>query len=251
MFTVSKSGDYALPGTPLTRVMNMLLGGAKFLPRPAADRIISRHQFYQVSDAASDATNQGVSMRKWDAMGIQADVRGRSLLDIGCAEGFFCLQAARHGARHVVGIESRFAQMLCATLLARRERLPVRYKVGVFPRLNLGETFDFVLCLSVLHHLTSSKDIWKVLADPGFEADRQTLHGHLTALRALTAPGGRCIIEMPYEYEDEQSRSAVDFNRFCQALTQAGFRQADVVGSWEHAEHNRDRKDRIIYVAQA
>ena len=254
MFVFTKSGDYPLPTPTLSRVMNLFLLGAPFLPEAVAERILRRHRFYQITNGEEQESSgeaQGVSSHKWDALQIEKDLRGRSLLDLGCAEGFFCMQAARKGARDVVGVESRFGPLLCATLLAHRERLRVRFKVGVFPHLALGKQFDFVLCLSVLHHLTSSKDIWKVLSDPTFESDVKTLHHHLKALRALTAQGGRCVIEMPYEYEDEQSRQTADFKRFCQELTRAGFSSATVVGSWEHAAHNRDRKDRIIYYAYA
>ena len=198
MFTVSKSGDYTLPSSGAAAALNLLLRAATVLPATVGNWILRRHRFYQIIDEATTVEEaQGVSMRKWEALNIQQDVRGRSLLDIGCAEGFFCLQAARNGARHVVGVESRFSPLLCATLMADRESLPIRYKIGTFPKVRLPHPFDFVLCLSVLHHVTSSKDIWKILSDSAFASDLRTLQSHLKALRQVTARDGRCIIEMP------------------------------------------------------
>jgi tRNA (mo5U34)-methyltransferase len=93
---------------------------------------------------------------KWQrfAGALPADLRGRSVLDIGCNGGFYALEMKRRGADRVVGIDhdpdylaqARFAAEVCAVEIDLRE-LSV-YDVGA-----LGETFDIVLFLGVLYHL--------------------------------------------------------------------------------------------------
>jgi len=94
--------------------------------------------------------------QKWRrfAHSIPADLRGRSVLDIGCNAGFYSIEMKRRGAARVVGIDwdeqyleqARFAAAVCGADIELR-RLSV-YEVG-----ELGERFDLVLFLGVLYHL--------------------------------------------------------------------------------------------------
>lgn len=85
---------------------------------------------------------------------IPADLRGKSVLDIGCNAGFYSLEMKRRGADRVVGIDSdemylaqaRFAANVCGFEIELR-RMSV-YEVG-----KLGEKFDLVLFMGVLYHL--------------------------------------------------------------------------------------------------
>lgn len=93
---------------------------------------------------------------KWRrfADALPADLRGRTVLDIGCNAGFYSIEMKRRGAERVVGIDSdrdyldqaRFAAEVSGVDLEFRE-LSV-YDVGA-----LGERFDVVLFLGVLYHL--------------------------------------------------------------------------------------------------
>jgi tRNA (mo5U34)-methyltransferase len=82
------------------------------------------------------------------------DVRGRTVLDIGCNAGFFAIQMKQRGAARVLGIDSderylaqaRLAAEVCGADIELR-RLTV-YDVGA-----LGERFDVVLFMGVLYHL--------------------------------------------------------------------------------------------------
>jgi 2-polyprenyl-3-methyl-5-hydroxy-6-metoxy-1,4-benzoquinol methylase len=247
----SASGDYVTPGTFRQRLTNLALSCSRFVPGFIGDRILASHTYYQELDENNRGAAQGPSALKWQAMGLPPDLGGRSVLDIGCAEGFFCRETARQGAGYVMGVDTRLSALICARLLARKDGLDVHHRVAVFPRLALGRQFDYVFCLSVLHHTVSTKDIWKVLSDPAHRTDLETLRGHLKALRQLTAPGGRCIIEMPYEYTDQDSKASVDFSRFEDVLLQAGFQKTENLGAWGHAAENREKKDRILYAAHA
>ena len=94
--------------------------------------------------------------QKWRrfAHSIPADLRGKSVLDIGCNAGFYSIEMKRRGAARVVGIDwddryleqARFAAAVCGADIELR-KLSV-YEVG-----ELGERFDLVLFLGVLYHL--------------------------------------------------------------------------------------------------
>jgi tRNA (mo5U34)-methyltransferase len=93
---------------------------------------------------------------KWRrfADALPADLRGRTVLDIGCNAGFYSIEMKRRGAERVVAIDSdndylnqaRFAAEVIGVDLEFRE-LSV-YDVGT-----LDEQFDIVLFLGVLYHL--------------------------------------------------------------------------------------------------
>lgn len=244
------SGAYVLPGTFSRKVFNAALRWAPLVPGPIARGFLRKHRPYQVQGEEANADSQGISWKKWRVLDIPENLAGKSLLDVGCAEGLFCLESARRGASRVVGIDARFTALLSGTFQAKQERLAVAFRIGVFPQLGLRDRFDYVLCLSVLHHLVSSKDIWKVLNDQAYADDLEKLRESLAMLRTLTAPGGRCVVEIPFEYEDEESRRAVNFDRFNQELVKAGFSSSRYLGTWEHAARNQSRKDRPIYSAQ-
>jgi tRNA (mo5U34)-methyltransferase len=93
---------------------------------------------------------------KWRsfAHAMPEDLRGRSVLDIGCNGGFYSIEMKRRGAARVVGIDSDedyLAQARFAAEVTGHEiefRLLSVYDVGA-----LRERFDIVLFLGVLYHL--------------------------------------------------------------------------------------------------
>lgn len=89
------------------------------------------------------------------AHALPADLRGKSVLDIGCNAGFYSLEMRRRGADRVVAIDSDpryLEQARLAFEVAGANDIEVRqldvYDVGL-----LGESFDVVLFLGVLYHL--------------------------------------------------------------------------------------------------
>jgi tRNA (mo5U34)-methyltransferase len=93
---------------------------------------------------------------KWEkiAPAIPADLRGWTVLDIGCNAGFHSIEMKKRGADRVVGIDSdgrylaqaRFAASLLDVDI-ELEQMSV-YEVG-----RLQEKFDLVLFMGVLYHL--------------------------------------------------------------------------------------------------
>ena len=93
---------------------------------------------------------------KWQrfADALPLDLRGRTVLDIGCNAGFYSIELKRRGADRVVGIDpddgylaqARFAAEVCGVDI-ELQQMSV-YEIG-----RLEERFDIVLFMGVLYHL--------------------------------------------------------------------------------------------------
>lgn len=86
---------------------------------------------------------------------LPADLRGRSVLDIGCNAGFYSIEMKKRGAGRVVGIDSDERYLAQARLAAEVLGHPgIEYrKCSVYDVGSLGERFDVVLFMGVLYHL--------------------------------------------------------------------------------------------------
>lgn len=87
-----------------------------------------------------------------DLLGVE--LGETSFLDIGCNSGFFSLDLAARGARHVAGIDLRAENVAQARFLADRFGLDnVVFEVGDVEEVASGERWDVVLNLGVLYHV--------------------------------------------------------------------------------------------------
>jgi tRNA (mo5U34)-methyltransferase len=85
---------------------------------------------------------------------IPQDLRGKTVLDIGCNAGFYSLEMKRRGAARVVAIDSddRFLAQARFAAEVRGEEIEF-HKLSVYDVGALGERFDLVLFMGVLYHL--------------------------------------------------------------------------------------------------
>lgn len=78
---------------------------------------------------------------------------GKTLLDVGCAIGYFCFEAEARGAARVVGLElkdDRFRQaLILKDILDSKVEFWHHDVVNELPQ----EQFDYVCLLNVIHHL--------------------------------------------------------------------------------------------------
>jgi tRNA (mo5U34)-methyltransferase len=82
------------------------------------------------------------------------DLRGRSVLDIGCNAGFFSIEMKRRGAERVVGIDSDPRYLAQARLAAEVTEIDIDFRqMTVYEVAALRERFDLVLFMGVLYHL--------------------------------------------------------------------------------------------------
>jgi tRNA (mo5U34)-methyltransferase len=85
---------------------------------------------------------------------LPADLRGRTVLDIGCNAGFFAIKMKQRGAARVVGIDSDPRYLAQARFAADVLEVDIDFRqMTVYDVAKLGERFDLVLFLGVLYHL--------------------------------------------------------------------------------------------------
>lgn len=84
---------------------------------------------------------------------FQGDWKGQSVLDVGASLGYFLFEAKRHGAGHCVGMDLSADNVRRGATLADILGLDVKFRYGDLDAGPIGETFDNVFCLNVIHHL--------------------------------------------------------------------------------------------------
>lgn len=93
---------------------------------------------------------------KWRlfADAIPSDLRGKSVLDIGCNAGFYSIEMKRRGADRVVAVDFDETYLAQARFAAEVCEADIEFhKMSVYDVGALGETFDLVLFLGVFYHL--------------------------------------------------------------------------------------------------
>jgi tRNA (mo5U34)-methyltransferase len=85
---------------------------------------------------------------------IPSDLKGKTVLDIGCNGGFYSIEMKRRGADRVVGIDFDDRYLAQAKFAAEALGCEIEFrKLSVYDVHKLGEQFDVVLFLGVLYHL--------------------------------------------------------------------------------------------------
>lgn len=88
------------------------------------------------------------------AAALPEDLRGKTVLDIGCNAGFYAFEMKRRGAARVVAIDTNRRYLAQARLAARVLGLDVELReLDVYRVAELGERFDLVVFMGVLYHL--------------------------------------------------------------------------------------------------
>jgi tRNA (mo5U34)-methyltransferase len=93
---------------------------------------------------------------KWQrfAHAMPSDLRGKSVLDIGCNAGFYSIEMKRRGAERVVAIDEEERYLAQARLAAELSQTKIEFRrLSVYDVAKLEEKFDLVLFLGVFYHL--------------------------------------------------------------------------------------------------
>lgn len=154
------------------------------------------------SNGGGDGPGPDYPARRWNQIAPWfSEMRGKTVLDVGCSSGFFSLKAAELGAS-VVGIDSgeqnraldqaRFAQAVLK-LQADFQNL------SIYDSPKLGRTFDIILFMGVFYHLRHP-----LLA---LEALRKVCTGSMI-FQTNTTPNAQAVREVAGASEDVQLNSA-------------------------------------------
>ena len=114
------------------------------------------YQTIQVGEGVSTPGETGeAEQRKLEMMNLPEDLSGKSVLDVGCNEGFFSFEAEKRGASRVLAIEKSATAKekfeLIKSILQSKVELMFTDLLELDPS-KLGK-FDIVIFLSVFHHL--------------------------------------------------------------------------------------------------
>jgi ubiquinone/menaquinone biosynthesis C-methylase UbiE len=132
-----------------------------------------------------------------DAVG---DVRGKTILDLGCGSGFLSVLLAKRGATRVIGIDVSEEQLEIARFRARASGLnnddpALEFQAVSADRLDFADqTFDAVVGAFVLHHLDlpkTAKEIYRVLKPNGVGAFIETSARNPFLMAARTLAVGK------------------------------------------------------------
>jgi tRNA (mo5U34)-methyltransferase len=88
------------------------------------------------------------------AQAIPQDLRGKTVLDIGCNAGFYSFEMKRRGAERVVAIDSDERYLAQARYASKILEADIEFKnMSVYDIAVLGEQFDIVIFMGVFYHL--------------------------------------------------------------------------------------------------
>ncbi len=93
------------------------------------------------------------------ALQASGDVRGKTVLDVGCGSGRYAVEYARRGARHVVGIDLSAKMLALARALAVEQGIGDRcqFVQGDFLTLDFGEHYDVALAMGVFDYVADAE----------------------------------------------------------------------------------------------
>ena len=85
---------------------------------------------------------------------VPSDLRGKSVLDIGCNAGFYSIEMKKRGADRVVGIDFDETYLKQARFAAEVSEMDIEFRqLSVYDVGALKERFDVVIFMGVLYHL--------------------------------------------------------------------------------------------------
>ena len=93
---------------------------------------------------------------KWERFesALPPDLRGATVLDIGCNGGFYSIEMKRRGAERVLGVDVDERYLQQARLAAQLSNVEIELRqMSVYEISALKERFDVVLFMGVLYHL--------------------------------------------------------------------------------------------------
>ena len=125
------------------------------------------------------------------------------VLDLGCNAGYWSLAAIEAGADFVLGIDGRQMHVDQAGLVFEAKEIdPNRYRFeeGDIFRHDIDGTFDVVLCLGVMYHISKPVELFELIARVG--ADIVVIDTEVYATERSAFRVDRVVVENPMSAVD-------------------------------------------------
>lgn len=94
---------------------------------------------------------------KWKKIKPYLNLAGGKIIDLGCNEGYYCIEALREGAARVVGVDINSHRLDKARFVVEVLGIDsieyIQKSVYELTTEHLGENFDLALCLGLLHRV--------------------------------------------------------------------------------------------------
>jgi 2-polyprenyl-3-methyl-5-hydroxy-6-metoxy-1,4-benzoquinol methylase len=187
------------------------------------------------------------SREKYASLEIPADFSGKTFLDIGCAEGFFVIQAAVKGAVFARGCDMSAGRIKIAKIVAKSWKLQGKVDFSVVELYDIPGDYaaDIVFCLDVCHHLHGgTHDTWQIISEPQKYATAfANMLKAVSAVAALTKE--KTYWGYSYEYSGKKPKN-IDYARLGRIWEKKGlYRKVEFKG----LSYCSDTKDRAVYHA--
>ena len=138
-------------------------------PQNFSERIAQFKWYQQIPLGNGDYTpgEDNFTEKKLPMLKMPADLSGRSVLDIGCSEGYFGRETERRGAERILGIDKAENLVEKNALLREITGSRMRYEEKTVYDLDpiTDGKFDLVIFLSVFQHLDYPFRALHVIAD--------------------------------------------------------------------------------------
>lgn len=191
------------------------------------------------------------SRKKLKKLFLPVDLSGKTVLDIGCAEGFFLREAIERGAKIAKGIDISKQRVLVNRYINKLWGYSDKISVRVGNFMDLDEKYDIILCLSIIHHYQRTRegikflDTWRMITDDRY---KYICEDHLKKIKKIASlTKEMTIFEYPYTYKGYKSkRRDIDFKLLGNLWVRTGiYKKVEFKG----LSHKSRFKDRAIYLA--
>ncbi len=117
--------------------------------------ILDKHKFeYQQIKVLDQCKTTGSDRSKtFKKIKSNIELAGKSVLDIGCAYGFFCFESEKSKAKKVVGTELKSHRFIGSNIIKQFTGSKCEFKYTDIFKKETSDKFDITLLLNVIHHL--------------------------------------------------------------------------------------------------
>lgn len=193
--------------------------------------LLERFKWYQRIRLADGVYTPGPmdSEEKLRLIQLPEDLRGKSVLDIGCNEGFFAFEAERRGAAYVLAVDSDARARKKFHIVKRLLKSNVEFmflNVTDLRERTIGR-FDVTLFLSVFHHLKH----------PFLALDRvASVTGEMAIMEFLVAGVRSATVDEPLMFRrtrEGPKKGLLPSRAFIvERLEQSGFAKVEIIASY-------------------